>query len=140
MSIAIDWTPIKPEREGAIWLGYLMARGRFIAEHPDSHPREVGAVIPTFEEEVEARSTATQIYRELRQKDEELAVAYFDDLMRVDSASFMREYVWTYLHQPTWRKVPDNLRLQEFETWCSDNLANHYVVTKGGLRLERVPN
>ena len=135
LGIAIDWSPTKPEREGAMWLSYLMARANFISKHPEAHPQRVGIVTPVFEEELEARSTVTKVYREIRQKDKDLDLPYFNDLLRVDDAAFMREYVWVFLHQASWQQAPEGLRLREFEAWCKSNLVNHQALTKGGIRF-----
>ena len=99
-----------------------------------------GAVAPTFEEEVAARTTAALFYREMRQKDKALNVVYFNDLDRVASGSFMREYVWTYLHQPTWGAAPGDLKLREFDAWRKTNLADHQAITKGSISLDAKPN
>jgi len=36
-----------------------------------------------------------QIYRELKRKDSQLSLAYFEDLIVVADSSFLGEYVWT---------------------------------------------
>jgi hypothetical protein len=131
--VTINWNPAKSDRESAIWLSYLTARAAFIDEHLDLYQQKAGVITPTFAEEVEARTSATQVYRELKQKDKELSVAYFNDLDRVVSGSFMREYVWTYLRQPAWGAVPDDLRLAEFDVWRQTHLPNHQVTTKGSI-------
>ncbi len=43
-----------------------MARANHIAQHSDAYPQQVGPVIPSFEEEVEARTTVAKIYQELQ--------------------------------------------------------------------------
>jgi tetratricopeptide (TPR) repeat protein len=133
LDVSINWHPEKPDREGAIWLGYLMARAAFIDKHMDLYQQKIGIITPTFAEEVQARSAAAQIYRELQQKDRALNVAYFNDLSLVASSAFMREYVWTYLHQSIWGIAPDDLKLVEFDAWRETNLANHQAVTKGSI-------
>jgi len=133
--IAIEWAPTEPEQEGAMWLAYLMARATFIESHPELYANVQGVVTPQFEEEVEARSAAAQIYRELQQSDATLELAYFTDLLRIADASFMREYVWLALRQPTWTSAPSELRLPEFEDWAKTNLSSHKVVTQGAIRI-----
>jgi tetratricopeptide (TPR) repeat protein len=80
---------------------------------------------------VAARTTAVQIYRELKEKDSQLSVPYFDALSTVADNSFLREYVWTYLHEPEWSSPPGTLHLVDFMHWRAEHLAQHAVVTKG---------
>jgi hypothetical protein len=133
LGVTINWSPAKPENENAIWLAYLATRAAFMEKHKDLYEQKTGTIAPIFAEEVEARTTATQVYREMRQKDKELNVAYFNDLERVASGSYIREYVWTYLHQPTWGATPGDLKLAEFDVWRKTNLPNHQAVTKGSI-------
>jgi tetratricopeptide (TPR) repeat protein len=133
LDVSINWNPEKADREDAIWLGYLAARAAYIDRHMDLYEQKIGVITPTFAEEVQARSAAAKIYRELQQKDHDLHVAYFDDLSLVASNSFMREYAWTYLHQATWGTAPNDLRLAGFEAWRKTNLANHQAMTKGSI-------
>jgi hypothetical protein len=137
LTVTVDWTPTTSKAEGAMWLAYLMARATYIEAHPSAYPQEIGVITPTFEEELEARSTVTTIYREMREKDKELDLAYFNDLAQVAEAAFLREYVWTFLRQPTWKKVPDGLRLKEFDAWKEGRLADHQVETKGRIRYDK---
>lgn len=136
LTIAIDWSPTKPEKE-SVWLGYLMARANYIAKHSDAYPQQVGPVIPSFEEEVEARTTVAKIYQELQTSGKDLNLAYFNDLHRVEQAGFMREYVWHYLHQRAWKQIPASIRMEAFETWQRSNLAKHKPMTRGGIRFEK---
>jgi hypothetical protein len=138
LSVSIHWNPEKADPEGPLWLGYLLARAKFVGDHRDLYAQKVGEVAPTFGEEVEARTSAVQIYRELKEKDRKLSVVYFKDLDRVESNSFMREYVWTYLRQPTWGPPPNELKLSAFDTWKATNLANHQAITKGSIGFSPV--
>jgi len=137
LSVAIEWSPTEPEKERALWLAYLMSRAKYILKHIDAYPQQVGPVIPSFEEEIEARTTVAKIYQGLRAKDEELDLPYFNDLVRVAQAGFMREYVWHYLRQPAWEQMPANIRMEKFETWRRSNLAEHKPITRGGIRFDQ---
>jgi hypothetical protein len=133
LGITINWSPGKPENENAVWLAYLTARAAFMEKHKDLYQQTAGKITPIFAEEVEARTTATLVYQEMRQKDKGLNVTYFNDLNRVASSSFMREYVWTYLRQSTWGTAPSDLKLAEFDAWRQTNLPNHQAITKGSI-------
>ena len=133
LDVSINFNPGEGSQEDALWLGYLLARAGYIEKHRDLYQQRTGIITPLFAEEVAARSDATKIYRELQQKDHDLNVAYFNDLSRVQSSSFMREYVWTYLRQPTWGETFGDLRLAEFDAWRHTNLTNHRAITKGSI-------
>jgi hypothetical protein len=133
--LVAQWDPSAlPQREWAPWLGYLLARVQYRDKNniTESH---YGVQPTSFEEEVWARDAAGQIYIELRQKEPDLDVVYFNDLARVRVAGFIREYVWVFLYQASWPD-PGNLRVKEFEEWRRANLAGHRVVTYGALSLE----
>ena len=136
LAIAVEVDPTGPEKEGAVWLAYVLARARYVGEHIASYPRQIGPITPLFEEEVEARSTVAEIYEELRAKDRELDVPYFNDLVRVAKGGFVREYVWHYLRQPAWKQVPADLKMEPFEAWRRTNLAEHKAIARGRLRFE----
>lgn len=136
LTIAIDWSPTKPEKE-SVWLGYLMARADYISEHSDAYPQQVGPVIQSFKEEVEARTTVAKIYHQLQTADKDVNLPYFNDLLRVEQAGFMREYVWHYLHQQAWKQIPASIRMEEFKSWQRSSLAGHKPMTRGGIRFEK---
>lgn len=134
--LALNWNPSAvPQKEGALWLGYLIARVQYRDVHMPPAPY-YGPQPPGFEEEVAARDTAVEIYVGLKEKDRDLNVAYFNDLVRVRAAGFIREYVWVYLHRGDWSD-PGELRLKEFEDWRRANLSGHRAVTYGSISLER---
>jgi hypothetical protein len=135
-TFVIIWDPSAVSRpESALWLGYLMYHVEFrIRKAMTKHPYGIQA--PTFDEEVWARGAAAQTYVELRQKDPELNVRYFNDLSRVRDAGFLREYVSVFLNQGRWSDEPTGLRSKEFDDWCRV-LADHRVVTYGQVSLEQ---
>jgi hypothetical protein len=134
--LVVNWEQSAlPQRDWAPWLAYLLGRIEYRSKKNIAEtyygPQPAG-----FEEEVWARDTAAQVYVELRQKDRDLDVPYFDDLVRVRAAGFLREYVWIYLNRSGWRD-PGGLRIKEFEAWQRVNLAGHRAVTYGTISLER---
>jgi tetratricopeptide (TPR) repeat protein len=132
VSVTILWDP-EPAPENAIWLAYLTARTAYIDDHRSAYDWKPNVVTASFAEELTARTTASKIYRELHSKDPNLNVAYFEDLARVADASFLGEYVWTYLHQAEWGAPPDGLRLVDFMRWRAEHLLGHVVITKGSV-------
>lgn len=117
-----------------VWLGYLMARANYVSANKALYVGETGVIRPRFEEEVEARTTAAQLYKELgggKRPD-----PYFKDLVKVEQASLMREYVWAFLRQPTWKDDQQPGKLNAFEVWARNNIPDHQVVTYGGIALQ----
>lgn len=127
----IDWNTAAPEKERAIWLAYLMFRANYRGPAKECSARQT-VVAPTFDEEVDARTKTVSTYRNLKARDLELDVRYFNELVLVDEAGFMREYVWLYLRQPTWKEPPE-LKLADFEQWSRANLVGHRPQTQGSI-------
>jgi hypothetical protein len=132
MKVAIVWDPATPEQESRIWLAYLFARAAFAAnEHNGA--LVAGERDASFEEELRGRTTAVNMFRALRRTDAQLASAYFSDIERVDDAGFLREYVWSYLHQDSWTAPPEGLDLPAFDAWRHTHLPDHVPVTHGRI-------
>jgi hypothetical protein len=134
---ALELDPTLPDYVNAAWLGYLMERQIFIREHADQYQLTTDIVIPTFDEEVEARKTMAQIWKELKEKDQSRKDKYLDDLVPVHEADFMREYVWTYLKQQNWSRQPKDLRLKEFSQWQQLHLKDHKPETHGNIKITK---
>ena len=132
-----DLDPTLPDYVNAAWLGYLMQRQIYIRELADQYRFAPGVVMPQFDEEVEGRKTMAQIWKELKQADRSRSNKYLNELVPVHEADFMREYVWTYLKQPTWSKEPENLRLKEFSVWQRKHLKGHQAETRAKLGLKK---
>jgi hypothetical protein len=132
MKVAILWDPETPEGESKIWLAYLFARAAFAANETDGGPA-VGERESSFEEEVRGRTIALTTFRALKREPAQPASVYFNDIDRVEVAGFLREYVWSYLHNASWSATPSNLDLAGFEVWRAEHLANHKAVTHGRI-------
>jgi hypothetical protein len=122
---------------GAAWLGYLLQRQIYIREHTDQYKLTPGVVISTFDEEVEGRKSLAQIWKELKEADHTRTNKYLDELIPVHEADFMREYVWTYLKQPSWSQKPKNLKLKEFTVWQQQYLKGHQAETHGKISITK---
>jgi len=132
-TINVRMDPSLASPDAPIWLGYLLSRAKYVREHESEYDWKPGVIIPSFGEELAALTDALKVYRELQQKNEHLQVAYFDDLARVADQSYLREYVWTYLHESAWDTPPDNLRFIDFMHWRATNLAQHRALPKGDI-------
>jgi len=132
-AVVVRFDPDKPNTKSAtIWLGYLMARTVFHEKHGLPMPVS-GEIIPTFEEEVDARTAASQIYRELKEKDAKLKDPYWETLLEVRGHGFMGAYVWTFLRRKQWPAMARPANLAAFEEWKRRALPNHKVQTYGWL-------
>jgi hypothetical protein len=134
LDVAVAFQSDGSKGENAAWLGYILARAHFVDEHHGLYEQKPGPIIPTFTEEVSARTNAVKIYREMLAKDPSMDVPYFDELSRVDVSAYMPEYVWTFLRQATWVQPP-NLKLAAFDEWRKAHLVNHHALTKGSLQF-----
>jgi hypothetical protein len=134
---ALELDHTLPDYVNAAWLGYLMERQVYIRDHLDQYELTPGIIIPTFDEEVEGRKTMTQIWKELKEKDQTRTDKYLDELIPVHEADFMREYVWTYLRQESWSQQPTALRLKEFSAWQQLHLKGHQPETHGNIRVTK---
>ena len=132
-TVEIRWDADKPnEKSAVIWLGYLMARVVYHDKHKLPIPSS-GEIVPSFDEELDARSSATQIYRELKEKDAKLKDPYWETLSDVDRRGFMGPYVWTFLRRPARPSIARPANLAAFEAWKKQALPKHKAQTYGWL-------
>lgn len=132
-TVEIRWDADKPsEKSAAIWLDYLMARVVYHEKHKLPIPPS-GEIVPSFDEELDARGSATQIYRELKEKDAKLKDPYWETLSEVDRRGFMGAYVWTFLRRQQWPATARPANLAAFETWKKQALPKHKPQTYGWL-------
>ena len=136
--VTVNWDSRagQSKEQSAVWLGYLLDRAIYVKEHGNEYADAKGVLIPHFTEEVDARSKAARIYEELSAKDKELHDDYFEDLVKVEEAGFMQEYVWTYLRQSTWAESERPSKLVAFSSWKEANLPNHRAVTYGSISMQ----
>jgi hypothetical protein len=133
--VAILWDPSTPHAEEQLWTVYLFTRAAQAAKESETRTLPLGERIASFEEEVRARRVAVNVFRTLARQHPALHSAYFSDLDQVDGAGFLREYVWRYLHAPSWDRQPEGLNLQAFDLWRSGHLTHHHAVTYGRISL-----
>ncbi len=135
-NIAIEIDPARAgEQAMPMWLGYLLGRQAYRIKNKLPIPPS-GEIVPSFEEEVTARSGAVQIYQELKAKEKNLKDPYWETLSQIQSKGYMSAYVWTYLKRPEWSANHPPAGLTEFQTWSRANLKNHKAQTVGRLSVE----
>jgi len=133
--VVILFDPETPPNERRLWTIYLYTRAALAASESDAGPLPLGIRAPSFEGEVRARRVAVGLFRQLDRDDADFGSRYFDDLDRVESAGYMREYVWRYLKQPSWTATPPELHLGEFDAWRTVHLRYHVPVTHGHIAV-----
>jgi hypothetical protein len=132
-AVVVRFDPDKPNPNSAtIWLGYLVSRVAFREKHHLPMPAS-GEIIPSFEEEVDARSSASQIYRELKAKDAKMKDAYWETISEIHRRGFMAAYVWTFHHRTEWRTAARPSNLAAFNNWKLRALPKHTPQTYGSL-------
>ena len=134
-NVTILWDTTTPRRSANCGWSYLYTKAAQAAgKESDDRTLELGEREASFEEEVRARRVAVNLYRSMVRKDPGFHSAYFKDLDRVDTAGFLREYVWRYLHSAAW-PTPEALNLRPFDAWRSSHLAAHEPVTHGRIAI-----
>ena len=137
LGVGIVWDDHKGIRKeiNAVWLCYLMSRAVYVNKHRDMYSNVKGRCIPCFNEEVDARTQMAEGYQRFSAEDGTLHDDYLDDLVKVEKAGFMKEYVWTYLRQSSWSDAEKPTKMTDFATWKEVNLSNHHAVTYGYVFL-----
>jgi hypothetical protein len=96
----------------------------------------LGPYVPPFEAELFAREKQVAIWRELSaQRPSEYI--HMKQLLAVQEAGFLPEYIWHYHRRESWSAEESGLRQREFLIWKHANLANHRPQTGIGLVVER---
>ena len=99
----------------SVWAFYGVALVKWDSEHQESNP---------VNREAFARGEVAALWEEMKRTDPKLTEDTLDSLVLVKRNGFMREYAWTYLKAPGW-PMPNNLRLEAFNTWRQQNLTDH---------------
>jgi hypothetical protein len=122
-----------------IWFAYCLARTADVVAQPDAYPAGPGEeLVPTFEAECSARTTALEVYREMLAERKVKRDAYWQDLAAVHKAGYLREYVWTFHRRPEWSEQDAPPQLERFTAWSRSKLKKHQPITAGRI-LRRVP-
>jgi hypothetical protein len=129
--IEIEINPNLDQSTMMAWLTYLGARQAFHEQHKLPVPRS-GEVIPSFAEEVSARTTGLEMYSAMGLHD-----SYWDVLAKVNAKGFMKAYVWNFLHRPEWKPEERPANLPAFQQWARSALPHHKPQTGGRLVIKR---
>ena len=127
---------LKDQKDAPVWLAYALGRANYIQSHPDLYRHAKGRIAPRFEEELKGRTDAVQVYVELKEQDKSLRSPYFEDLEKVRTAGFLKEYVWSYFNPGPWEDAPPPERLAAFKSWMAGNLQGHRPQTYGTIVIK----
>ena len=109
----------------ATWLVYAGARSLWMSERFYEKNPQASTYRYTFSEELEARESMLELWKELKQKNKGLSDEYLDSLVKVEKAGFLPEYVWYYFNSGEWIEKPNGLKINQFNSWRTRNLAGH---------------
>lgn len=126
--IIID-SELQTPSEGAFWLRYSVARFDYRNDQQLPYDLLIGEeAIPSFDEEVAARTALLKDFDDIQ---DSLCVATrtaTEEMAKAEAKGYMREYVWSYLHQDGWEQ-PEDLKLEEFKTWAENEIPTHKAPT-----------
>jgi hypothetical protein len=121
----------------AMWFAYATQLVSYSREHPETRPACGGRLDPGFDAELVARRAVLAEYR--ARDPAARGSRYFDELLRVDDAGFLEEYVWHYLRNER-RDVsaPAGLELEAFDVFRQQQLGSHVVQSGARVRINTV--
>lgn len=123
------------ENTSAAWLGYLLARTRWIDENLiTASERDFQAYAPRAGEELTGRETLAELWRNFRQKGAS-PDQYLDALARIEEQGYLEPYVWRYHSESAWGEAPGDLPWVRFDQWMARELPGFQPVTRGSIRL-----
>jgi hypothetical protein len=111
---------------------FVYGRATYREKHKLQSPPS-GEIIPTFEEEVTGRGVAAGFYSAMKPPND----TYWRDVMKVERAGFLKQYVWIYLHRPSWPAKERPGDLEAFQKWSTANFKNHKPQTHAKLIVEK---
>jgi hypothetical protein len=124
-------------QSAALWLTYALALVSHAREHPEIRPPCGGHLLPGYGAEMAARRAALAEYR--ARPETVRTSRYFDDLMRIEDAGLLEEYVWQNLRNERWDlTAPVELRLDAYERFRAVELENHVVQSGARVRFNTV--
>jgi hypothetical protein len=121
----------------SLWFGYAAQLVSLSRQHPETRPPCGGRLVPGFAAELAARRAMLQQYRSF---DASRRVnRYFDELLHINEAGFLDEYVWHYLRNERWDVTPpEDLDLRGFELFRERELGAHVVQSGARVRINTV--
>jgi len=77
-----------------------------------------------YEREIFSSEMIAEFWKKMQENGDASPSQNVEDLVKIEDAGFMREYVWVYLYKEGWVE-PEDLNLDTFKAWADQNLLNH---------------
>jgi hypothetical protein len=107
------------------WVSYSLTRSACQLQIGGKNP----ARATSFECEFLARQHLIETWREQRAESDTFNNEYLDDLLGVEQAGFLGEYVARFLRRNSWQ-LPTMLKMPEFDAWRRQHLRRHKPQTR----------
>lgn len=107
------------------WVGYSLMRSACQLDIGGDNPARASS----FDCERTARRHLLESWRERTSLQPELSDPYLDDLVTVEEAGFLDEYVADNFRRRGW-SLPNDLELREYRRWLSVQLPDHEAETR----------
>jgi hypothetical protein len=102
------------------WVSYSLTRSACQLQIGGDNPARASS----FECELTARQHLLETWQEQRSDSETSDDKYLDDLLRVQQAGYLDEYVAHYFHRKSWQ-LPSGMQEQAFDEWRREFLRGH---------------
>jgi len=134
VTVQIARLPNKNESEA--WLLYGISLVQWAMRCIALESTLPGLLQPSFAAERYARAKQIDIWRKMgRARNEPLP--YLEELMQIEEAGYLDDYVWRYHRRPAWGSVPASIiaRSEEFERWMAKKFPDHKPQTNAGVMV-----
>lgn len=134
LKIEVDASLHRDPTAMAVWVAY----GVWLGLHHPGLDRERAAglhvYVPTFDVDYSARANQITVWNEIKAKDPSITNKYMMQLEAIDTAGFMREYVWEFYHRTGWT-APPGLAIARFDAWRKQHLPDLAATTHAHLAM-----
>jgi hypothetical protein len=115
---------IDPDAALQSWVSYSLLRSTCQLQGDSGNPARANS----FDCELGARQILLETWSEKKAANPMIADTYLDELLLVQYAGYLPEYVARYLGQPRWQ-LPDDLKPRQFREWQRATLPGHRAET-----------
>ena len=107
------------------WVSYSLTKSACQLQIGGENPARASS----FECERVSRRHLLETWSDKKRLDPVLADTYLDQLLEVDAAAYLDEYVVHYFASPDW-SLPDDLKMDAFHAWRRPALDDHRPETR----------
>lgn len=97
----------------------------WLSKNEDVKSLPEGPYVPTFAALHGALDSQTQMWRELREKDE-IQHPYMDELVAVSDSGYLSEYIWHFYQSEDWGDPMPDLDMAAFRSWAESHLSESH--------------